>query len=116
MTFFPPCCNFVATVNEWHLCTEKREGTAGAQRLRVWCTHHVMSHDEEMLLSLVQDEVRPDGRVPLNGDDRVLLHLAIRPQKHLRRHARTHTRTWLELLVKTYIWSFISQQQYEGDQ
>lgn len=44
---------------------------------------HGMSHDEEMLLSLVQDEVRADGCVPLNGDDRVLLHFTVWPQEHL---------------------------------
>lgn len=56
------------------------------------CVYHVLGHDEEMLLFLVQDEVWADGCVLLYGDDRVLFNLTIGPQEHLQKsHTHTHT-------------------------
>lgn len=44
---------------------------------------HVLCHNEEVLLGLVQDEVCADGSVGLDGDDRIFFNLTIRSQKHL---------------------------------
>ena len=53
--------------------------------------YHGGGHDEEMLFSLVQYQVRANGCVLLDGDNRVFLHLAIRTEEHLEKtHAHAY--------------------------
>lgn len=54
------------------------------------CIYHVMGHNEDMFLFLVQDEVRTNGCVLLNGHDGVLLHLPVWAQEHLRKCTPAH--------------------------
>lgn len=57
------------------------------QRQQFWdqpsVLYHGGGHDEEVFLRLIQDQVRADGCVGLDGDDGILLHLTIRAQEHL---------------------------------
>lgn len=63
--------------------------------------HHVPGHDEEMLLFLVQDQIRADGCFLLDGNHRVLLHLPVWAEEHLGAGSHRALLKYKQLKLKT---------------